>query len=72
MQSILSTSSLVRPSYTIRATIFEKVFWPEKTRQADKQSINLKEGAIKCCNVIKITAPPNAWRNIPLKAEKKK
>ena len=25
----LSTSSLIRPSYTIRATIFEKVFQPE-------------------------------------------
>ena len=30
LQSNLSTSSLILPSYTIRATIFEKVFWPEK------------------------------------------
>ena len=26
----MSTSSLIRPSYIIKATIFEKVFWPEK------------------------------------------
>ena len=25
-----------------------------------------KVGAIKCCKEIKITAPPNEWRNIPL------
>ena len=29
-ESILSTLNLIGPSYTIRATIFEKVFWPEK------------------------------------------
>ena len=30
IKKTLSTSSLIWPSYTIRATIFEKVFWPEK------------------------------------------
>ena len=33
--------------------------------QTDKQSINFKEGEIKCCKEIKITAPPNEWQNIP-------
>ena len=37
----------------------------KKTRQTDKQSNNFKEGAIKCCKEIKITAPPNEWRNVP-------
>ena len=123
-QFYLSTSSLIRPSYTIRATIFEKVFWPEKfpktkyfptkrikslssrtckfssrtckllmaclpslleitaliasllcregkqaiiSSQEGKQAIKSKEGAIKCCKEKKITAPPNEWRNIPIK-----
>ena len=30
LQYSLSTSSLIRPSYSKRATIFEKVFWPKK------------------------------------------
>ena len=30
LKSNLSTSSLIRPYYTIRTTIFEKVFWLEK------------------------------------------
>ena len=38
----------------------------KKTRQTDKQSINIKEGAIKCCKEIKITSPPNEWHNIPV------
>ena len=32
----LLTSSLIRPSYTIRATIFEKLFRPEKFPKTDK------------------------------------
>ena len=31
----MSTSSLIQAPYTIRATIFEKVFWPEKFPQAN-------------------------------------
>ena len=31
----LSTSSLIRPSYTIRATIFQKVFRPEKFHKTE-------------------------------------
>ena len=30
LKSYLSTSSLIRPSYTIGATIFENMFWLEK------------------------------------------
>ena len=30
VQHSLWTSDLIRPSYTVRATIFEKVFRPEK------------------------------------------
>ena len=37
-----------------------------KTRQTDKQSIIFKEGEIKCCKEIKITAPPDMWRPIQL------
>ena len=32
--------------------------------RACKQGIKSKAGAIKCCKEIKITAPPNEWRNI--------
>ena len=39
----------------------------KKTRQTDKHSINIKEGAIKCCKEIKITSPPNEGHNIPFK-----
>ena len=106
--SNLSTPCLIQPSYTIRATIFEKVFRYEKfpktrkysykknlmlclslclvlycsyslsptsggqagnkkTRQRDKQSIKFKLGKLKCSKEIKITAPSNEWRNIPLR-----
>ena len=36
-----------------------------KTSQEDKQAINFKEGAIKCCKEKYITSLPNEWRNIP-------
>ena len=29
-----------------------------------KQGVKSKAGAIKCCKEIKITAPPNEWRNV--------
>ena len=34
--------------------------------QAFKQGSKSKAGVIKCCKESKITAPPNAWHNIPL------
>ena len=68
----MSTSSLIWPSYTIGATIFEKVFQPEKFPITEfycpyflppllggQAAIKSKAGAIKCCKEIKITAPPN-------------
>ena len=30
------------------------------------RGIKSKATAIKCCKELKITAPPNEWRNIPL------
>ena len=32
----------------------------------EQAAIQSKAGAIECCKEIKITAPPNEWRNIPL------
>ena len=38
----------------------------KKKTDTQAQSIKFKQGKIKCCKEKKITAPPNAWRNIPL------
>ena len=47
----LSTSSLIQPFYTIRATIFEKVFQPENFPQTEyfhtKRIIRLSSGTCK-------------------------
>ena len=33
------------------------------------RAIKTKAGAIKCCKEIKLTAPPNEWRNIPFRVD---
>ena len=37
----------------------------KKKSDTQAQSIKFKQGKIKCCKEKNITAPPNAWRNIP-------
>ena len=47
---ILSTSSLIRPFYTIRAAILKKVFRPKKFPKTEKQyATPIKE---KCLNIL--------------------
>ena len=62
-QNILSTSSLIRPSYTIRATIFEKVFRPKKFPKTEhfltKRIISLSSRACKLSSrTCKLYFPP--------------
>ena len=59
----LSTSSLIWPSYTIRATIFEKVFWPENFPKTEyfnnKRIISLSSRTCKLSSrTCKLYYPP--------------
>ena len=63
LKHLLSTSSLIQPSYPLRATIFEKVFWPEKfpkteyfpTRRIISLSSRISKFSSKTC---KLYFPP--------------
>ena len=78
----LTTSSLIRHSYTVRATIFEKVFRSEKFPKTDYCSFcraqtsglqecnKFKSGEIKCHKEYSHTSPKQEWHNIPLQQVK--
>ena len=57
---ILSTLSLIWPSYTIKATIFENVFRPKRSPKTEY----FQTKRVKCSKERSITANPNAYRNI--------